>query len=121
MVDNPKVLVADDKEMNLDVERRMLEKLGCTVNTAINGVEAVSRATVSAYDFIFLDITMPVMDGCEAAVRIRALPGGREACILALTGSDPDEVCAQREGLFDEIVQKPITMDMLRQIITRNS
>ncbi len=71
------VLVVDDNPINRKVAARMLEKLGCRVEVAANGREAVEAVANRSYGLIFMDCQMPEMDGFEAVRMIRA----REATI----------------------------------------
>ena len=66
-----RALVVDDVRENREVLRQMLGELGCEVEVAENGLEAVEIACRSRPDIVFLDIRMPVMDGLAAAQEIR--------------------------------------------------
>ena len=65
------MLVAEDNSVNQMVAVRLLERLGCRVDVAGNGAEAVQMATRLPYSLIFMDCHMPEMDGFEAALEIR--------------------------------------------------
>src|SRR5206468_10361284 len=65
------VLVAEDNEVNARIARRMLERLGCTVEVAKDGREAVEKTGTADYDVVFMDVRMPYVDGYEATARIR--------------------------------------------------
>lgn len=69
---NPYVLLAEDTESNRAIIAAMLEKMGCRVETAVNGAEALEAATSQRFDAVLMDVMMPVMDGEEAVRRIRA-------------------------------------------------
>ncbi|MEZ4651428.1 MAG: response regulator [Candidatus Eisenbacteria bacterium] len=56
--------------MNLKVATRMLERLGCEVDTVVSGVEALFRMEATSYDLVFMDCMMPGMDGYETVRRI---------------------------------------------------
>lgn len=111
-----KVLLAEDNSVNQKVARRMLEKLGCAVDLAANGREAVALAQRVRYDVILMDCQMPEMDGFEAtkellhsggastgrpiiAMTANAMAGDREACLAA--------------GMSDYLA-KPVTTEALR-------
>jgi len=81
------VLFAEDHPLSRRILAEMLEGLGCGVDVAANGAEAVERARARGYDLILLDMQMPIMDGVAAARAIRALPAHRDTPIVALTAS----------------------------------
>jgi CheY-like chemotaxis protein len=79
------VLVVDDLEDNRELFAYALERAGFTVQTAMNGAEAVELAARIRPSVIVMDLAMPVMDGWEATRRIRASPATADVPILALT------------------------------------
>ncbi|MCY7386550.1 MAG: PAS domain S-box protein [Burkholderiales bacterium] len=80
----PKILVAEDNEVNQQVVLGMLRNLGCESDLAIDGSSAVEKARVGDYDIIFMDIHMPELDGVTAMQNIRAA-GGICPPIVAMT------------------------------------
>ncbi len=97
------VLLVEDNAVNLVLAKSVLQKKNITFDEAHNGLEAV-RAVTSAnsgpYDLILMDIRMPVMDGCEAADRIRMLDDPKLSTIpiLAMTADAFEE---DRQRCFD--------------------
>ncbi len=115
-----KVLVAEDNPNNQKVIRLLLRRLGIEPFIVANGQEAVNAVAASAYDVIFLDIQMPVMDGLEASRTIRALPHLRKRpFIVALTANafQEDRDSATSAGM-DAYLSKPITLNHLRDMIS---
>jgi CheY-like chemotaxis protein/HPt (histidine-containing phosphotransfer) domain-containing protein len=108
-----RVLVVEDNPTNQRVIVLRLKKLGCSVDVAQNGAEAVDLAATNSYDVILMDCQMPVMDGLEAAENIRRR-GGRRVPIIALTANVMDgqrERCLQAG--MDDYLAKPVGNDEL--------
>ena len=81
------ILLADDNIVNLHLARRMIEKHGHAVTTAMNGREVLSALRSQAFDMIFMDVQMPEMDGFEATaeIRRRERDGNAHIPIVAMT------------------------------------
>src|SRR5688572_24561125 len=86
-----RVLIADDIEDNRQLLAQLLAPVGFEIRLAINGAEAVREFENWRPHLVLMDFRMPVMDGHEAIRQIRALPGGREVKIIAVTASAMDE------------------------------
>ena len=118
-----RVLLAEDNELNLEIAVELLGMTGARVETAGNGQEALDRfraAPEGWYDLILMDIQMPVMDGYEAARRIRALdrPDAGSVCIAAMTANAfVEDVRQAREAGMDEHIAKPVDLDRLRELL----
>jgi PAS domain S-box-containing protein len=84
-----RVLVADDNIINQKLAKRLLEKLGCYVDTVANGIEAVQVTASLPYDLVLMDMQMPEMDGLEATgvIRDREQGTGKHLPIIALTAN----------------------------------
>lgn len=112
------VLVTDDNHINLKVIKNTLEYYGLEVDIAASGAEAIQLCEQNAYDLIFMDQMMPVMDGIEAMKHLREM--GVSAKIIALTAN---AILGVREELmekgFDEYLSKPIQFPELDKILKR--
>src|SRR5438552_8336386 len=87
---NHLILLVDDDMDNLVMLSLELQSAGYRVLTVSNGAEAVTTAALSHPDLILMDISMPVMDGLEAARKIRADPVMTKIPIVALTAFETD-------------------------------
>jgi CheY-like chemotaxis protein len=81
----PKILLIEDNEMNRDMLSRRLQRRGYQIVTAENGEQGLSLARMEAPDLILMDITLPEMDGWEAARLLKADESTRQIPIIALT------------------------------------
>jgi len=109
-----KVLAVDDNRTNLHILQVFLKKLGHDVLLAENGEEAVRQFKAESPDLVLLDIMMPVMDGFEAARRIKAIPRDRWTPVIFLSALNRDENLV--EGLdagADDYLTKPINFVVL--------
>lgn len=104
------ILLVEDNETNRFVARRMLEAEGHTITEAENGQIGLERAQEKRFDVILMDVSMPVMDGPEAARRIRAGNGpSAQSPIIAVTAHAlPEEITAFRAAGMALYVSKPI-------------
>jgi CheY-like chemotaxis protein len=80
-----KILLVEDNEMNRDMLSRRLTKKGHEVVIAVDGQEGVGMASSEAPEIILLDMSLPIMDGWEAAKVLKAAEGTKSIPIIALT------------------------------------
>jgi len=109
-----RVLAVDDNRTNLHILQVFLKKLGHEVILAENGEEAVRRFEEERPDLVLLDIMMPVMDGFEAARRIKAMTAERWTPVVFLSALNRDENLVEGlEAGADDYLTKPINFVVL--------
>jgi two-component system, sensor histidine kinase and response regulator len=117
----PRVLVAEDNPVNELVAVRRLEMLGCRVEVAHDGREAVEMSGRTEYDAIFMDCQMPVLDGYAATGEIRRREGhDRHTPIVAMTAHtmEGDRERCLAAGM-DDYVSKPLEQGVLEETLVR--
>ena len=118
-----RVLLCEDNSMNTEIAVTLLAEQGISTETAANGREGLEIFAASAagyYDAVLMDIRMPVMDGCEAARRIRALDRTDAAGIpiIAMTADAFEESIREAAAAgMDGYVTKPIDPNKLYRIL----
>lgn len=121
---NMHILVVEDNETNQIVVTSMLNNLGCTVELASNGKEAVEAISATSYSLILMDCQMPVMDGFQATTEIRHLEDKKGVMnptpIIALTANalKGDREKCLAAGM-DDYISKPFKQDGIRKIIEK--
>jgi PAS domain S-box-containing protein len=115
------VLLTEDKRTNQLVISLMLKELGCTVDLASNGAEAIEKLKNNKYDIIFMDIQMPVMDGLTAVRKMhRDFKPWQLPYIIGLSAKamEGDAEFYIAEGM-DDYLSKPVTTEDLRNSIVK--
>lgn len=114
------VLIVDDNAINRFVLRHLMEEIGLAVTEAGDGAEGVALAEDTAFDLILMDISMPKMDGIEAAHRIRRGRGPSQAArIVAVTAhAQPGERQRFRAAGMEDCLVKPVTRSMLMTLLS---
>lgn len=120
---NKRILLVEDNEINIQIAQKLLEKKGCLVTKAVNGLEAVNLIKESAarmFDLILMDIRMPVMDGLEAAEKIQALQSSYEEKIpiVAMTANAyTEDIKMSLDAGMCAHLSKPIEAEKLYAVI----
>jgi len=110
-----KILIVEDNLVNLKLLKKILEKLECKVDSALNGLEAIEKIKNNNYDLVFMDLQMPVMGGIETVTIIRKKIN-RQVPIIALSAAarEEDKSEALTAGMND-FLTKPLNLDQLKE------
>ena len=116
-----KILLVEDNNVNQMVATRMLQRIGYNADLASNGLEAVEAIENIAYDLVFMDISMPEMDGLTACSLIRANENlTKQPIIVAMTAN---AMHGDRENYLkvgmDDYISKPVNIEELKKIIEK--
>jgi CheY-like chemotaxis protein len=113
-----RLLVVDDNRDAAESMSMLLQMWGHEVAFAYDGPSALETAAQWQPEAVFLDIGLPGMDGYELAARLRELPQGKAAVLIAITGygQDDDRLRSERAGIDHHLV-KPVAPDALRDLI----
>jgi signal transduction histidine kinase/ActR/RegA family two-component response regulator len=115
---NRRILVVDDNKDSVESLSVLLTASGCKVHQAYDGLQAVEMAESCRPEVVLLDIGMPVLDGYEAARRIRSRDWSRQTVLIALTGWGQEEhLRRSTEAGFDYHLTKPIDLSDLRALL----
>lgn len=120
-----RVLLVDDMDINREIAFMLLSDMGFTVDTAVNGKEAVEKiaaAKAGFYDAVLMDIQMPVMDGYEATREIRQLSDKDKARVpvIAMTANAfAEDVQKAREAGMNAHIAKPIDLTAMSKTLAK--
>ncbi len=120
---NGRILLAEDNLVNQEVAIGMLTTLGCEVELAENGIQAVAACSEKTYDLVLMDCHMPKMDGFDASIEIRRLQdarGRQQPPIVALTADVQKGIQEQclAAGMNDYL-SKPFTQGSLTDLLSK--
>ena len=110
----PKLLLAEDNELNRDMLSRRLQRRGYEVVVAPDGAQAIAMAKRETPDLILMDLSLPVVDGWEATRQLKADPATRAIPIVALTAhAMAGEEARARSAGCDDFDTKPVDLTRL--------
>ncbi len=115
-----RILIVDDNEMNLEVERKLLDGTEVIIDTADSGRQALYLTSAERYDCIFMDHLMPEMDGIECMQAIRKQVGGfnNHTPIIVLTANaDSENRDLYNRSGFDGYLVKPVSGVQLEEVL----
>lgn len=115
-----KVLLVEDNQDNQDLMRFLLERNGYEVVTALNGKQALVSARQEQPDVVLMDLTMPEMNGWEAAAAMKADPALANIPLIAVTAHTlPGDRRKTLGAGFDNYISKPINVRMFDHIVSQ--
>ncbi|CAM3635470.1 MULTISPECIES: response regulator [Saccharibacillus] len=116
------VLIVDDHPVNRKLMTSMLQKMDISSDAAEDGEQALRMLARRPYDYVFMDLQMPVMDGLEATRKIRTLfADDRGPVVVAMTANvmnDIQQRCS--EAGMDDYISKPVKMAGIKQVFSRH-
>ena len=117
---NMRILLAEDNPVNQIIAKKVFEKMGCSVEVAENGLEAIQKLKKDKHDILFMDCQMPILDGYDATKRIRQEHEYSDVPIIAMTANalagDRDKCL---EIGMDDYLSKPIVADQIDAVLTK--
>ncbi len=115
-----RILIVDDNVIAGNLLSLVIKMLGHEVATASNGLEAIEYGQKFQPQIILMDIGMPVMDGYEAARKIRTEQWGKDILLVALTGwGQDDDRKKSRDAGFDDHLVKPVDANVIQQVFNK--
>ena len=113
-----RVLLAEDNDINRQIACELLEQAGCVVDVAVDGIEAVEKCLVCAYDVVLMDIQMPRMDGLQATRLLRENDEFAAMPIIAMTAHamSDDRQKSLDAGMQDHVVKPIVPEDLYRSL-----
>ena len=117
-MNTPSVLIVDDEKNIRLTLRETLKSLHLSVDSAVNGEEALDMAAQQSYDLVLLDLKMPGIDGIDVLRRLRELSPKTAVVLLTAHGNVESAVDAMKLGAVD-FLQKPFAPQEIRDLVTQ--
>ena len=122
----PKILLVEDNEMNRDMLSRRLERRGYQVVIAVDGEQGMAMAQSEAPDLILMDMSLPVLNGWEAARRLKGAPETQAIPIIALTahamlGDREKTIEAGCDDFDTKPIELPRLLDKIEALLARKT
>jgi CheY-like chemotaxis protein/anti-sigma regulatory factor (Ser/Thr protein kinase) len=109
------VLIVEDIDLNAKIASKFIQRMGYSVEYAIDGSQAVEQVKKNDYDFILMDIQMPIMCGIIATKKIREM--GKDVPIIACTAGVDDKQRKECEENMDGFIAKPYKFTQFKEVV----
>ena len=121
-----KILVVDDKPAIVGIVTELLKDIGCSVESAANGLDAFEKAQKATFDLYVIDHLMPVMDGLKLVKNLKKKPWTSTTPIIFMTTQNVSTLEHLEEySLFDKLISKPIDKNVfycaINQLVPQNT
>lgn len=116
-----RILVCEDTATNVIVAQEILGGLGCTVDVANNGQDAIENFNAKNYDMILMDCRMPIMDGYQATkmFRSRELPGSHTPIVAMTANTQKDDKQNCLDAGMDDYLSKPLSIESIKSMLIK--
>ncbi len=112
------ILVVEDNHLNQRMMMLMLKHVGLSCDLVNNGLESLEALNRRRYGLVLMDIDMPILNGLDAARRIRSDKDLKQPNIIAVTASTVSEKTCREAGM-DGILTKPLKVQLLKELLFR--
>jgi len=112
-----KILIVEDNPINQKVASTLLRRLGQEPELVVDGAEAVKAVGNKHYDIIFMDVQMPIMNGLDATMAIRALRITQPYIIALTANAMPEDRARCRDAGMNEFMSKPVELEDFRRVL----
>lgn len=115
----PHILVVEDDQISRNLCTKYVQDYGCSVDFAFDGASAVNKMNIEKFDLVFMDITMPKLDGCSATSMIRQF--NRATPIIAVTSDiKPSHVMTYFTAGMTDVLGKPFTKAEIIEVLDKH-
>ncbi len=112
------VLLVDDKQYIIDALTKLLAPLNCTIVTATNGLDGLTKAQQVQFDLCIIDHLMPVMNGVQLVKNLKASKLNSDTPIIFMTTQDVSLLETLEEyQYFDAVIEKPFDLELMKNRI----
>ena len=116
-----KILLVDDDSVFHMISQRIISNhsVACSTSVAINGLEAIKKLHLEFFDYILLDINMPIMNGWQFlnALQASSLKAKSKIYMLSSSIDETDIITAKTHPLVHDFIEKPLSLDKVAEII----